>query len=286
MRLKKEIGLFGATAYGVGLILGAGIYALIGEAAGLAGNALWISFLLGAFISSFTGLSYAELSAMFPRAAAEYVYSKKATEQEFPAFLIGWIEMFAEIVAVAAVALGFAGYFRSFLDLPTVLIAIPLILLLSLLNFCGIKESSRFNILFTLVEALGLILVVALAVFFGDIPKTNYLEISTVGGIFSATALIFFAYLGFEDVVNMAEETKNPTKNVPRALILSILISTILYALVSVSVVSLVSWKALGASEAPLAFAASKALGKGAFTVLSFIALFGWVLPRLAQAAE
>jgi len=272
--LKRGIGLLGATSYGVGLILGAGIYALIGEAAGLAGNALWVSFLLGAFISSFTGLSYAELSAMFPRAAAEYVYSKKATGRESVAFLIGWIEMFAEVVAAAAVSLGFAGYLRSFLDLPAILIAVPLILLLGLLNFCGIKESSRFNVLFTVVEVFGLILVVALAIFFGDIPKTNYLEITTVSGVFSATALIFFAYIGFEDIVNVAEETKNPTKNVPRALIFSMLISTLLYALVSVSVVSLVSWKELGASEAPLALAASQALGNSAFTVLSIIALF------------
>ena len=274
MHLRREIGLLGATFYGVGLILGAGVYALIGEAAGLAGNALWLSFLLGAFISSFTGLSYIELSSMFPMEAAEYVYFKKATGRESLAFLIGWVEIFAEIVAAATVALGFAGYFRSIFDLPTPFIAILLILFLSVLNFCGIEESSRFNILFTLVEVSGLILIVALGVFFGDILTTNYLETPSIAGVFGCAALTLFAYLGFEDVVHISEEIKHPIRNVPRALILSLIISTIIYALVSVSVVGLVNWRELGASEAPLAFATSKVLGKDASTVLTFIALF------------
>lgn len=114
MGLRREISLLEATFYGVGLILGAGVYALIGEAAGLAGNALWFSFLLGAFISSFTGLSYVELSSIFPKEAAEYIYFKKATGRESLAFIIGWVEIFSEIVAASTVALGFAGYLRSF----------------------------------------------------------------------------------------------------------------------------------------------------------------------------
>lgn len=165
MGLRRDIGLLEATFYGVGLILGAGVYALIGEAAGLAGNVLWFSFLLGAFISSFTGLSYVELSSMFPKEAAEYIYFKKATGRESLAFLIGWVEVFSEILAAATVALGFAGYFRSFFDLPTPFIAILLLIFLSVLNFCGIEESSRFNILFALVEVSGLVLIVILGIF-------------------------------------------------------------------------------------------------------------------------
>jgi len=263
-----------ATFYGVGLILGAGVYALIGEASGLAGNALWLSFLLGAFISCFTGLSYVELSAMFPKEAAEYIYFKKATGRESLAFLIGWVEIFSEIVAAATVALGFAGYFKSFFDLPTLLIAVLLILFLSILNFCGIEESSRFNILFTLVEVSGLFLIVVLGVFFGNITTTNYLETPSTTGVFSCAALTLFAYLGFEDVVHISEEIENPTKNVPKALFLSLMVSTVLYALVSVSVVSLVNWRDLGASEAPLTLVISKVLGKEASTALTLIALF------------
>lgn len=154
------------------------------------------------------------------------------------------------------------------------MIAILLLIFLSVLNFCGIEESSRFNILFTLVEVSGLILIVVLGFFFGSIGTTNYLEAPSVAGVFSCAALTLFAYLGFEDVVHISEEIENPIKNVPRALFLSLLISTIVYALVSVSAVSLVSWKELGASEAPLALAVYKVLGKEASFVLTFIALF------------
>jgi APA family basic amino acid/polyamine antiporter len=272
-RLKREIGLFEATAYGVGIILGAGIYALIGKAAGIAGNAVWLSFLIGAAISSFTGLSYAELSSMFPKAAAEYVYVKKAYDSKLLAFLIGWLIVFTGIVSAATVALGFAGYLNAILGSPIILTAVVLIGSLSFLNFYGIKESARVNILFTFIEILGLILIILMGL--TSLGKVNYFEMPHgMSGIFIAAALIFFAYIGFENVVNIAEETKNPTKVIPGALILSIIITTVLYVLVAVSTVSLADWKELGKSTAPLAYAASRVLGKTAFSVISFIALF------------
>src|SRR4030043_2481988 len=101
--LRREIGLFEAVAFGVGTILGAGIYALIGPASGLAGNAVWVSFVIGAVISSFTGLSYAELSTMFPKAAAEYVFAREAFNSRFWAFLLGWLIVFAGVVSVSTV---------------------------------------------------------------------------------------------------------------------------------------------------------------------------------------
>jgi len=272
LSLKREIGLFGATSYGVGIILGAGIYALIGPAASIAGNSIWISFIIGALISSFTGLSYAELSALFPKAAAEYVYVKRTFENELLAFLTGWLIIFTGAVSASTVALGFAGYFKALFNSPTILTALALIALLSFLNFYGIKESSRVNILFTAVEIVGLLLIIFLGI--GRFGEVNYLDTPNVQGIFAAAALMFFAYLGFEDIVNIAEETKNPQKILPRALILSILITAIFYVLVALSAVSLAGWKELGASSAPLAYAASKVLGENAFSVMSYIALF------------
>lgn len=271
--LKREIGLPEATAYGVGIILGAGIYALIGEAAGIAGNAVWISFAIGAVISSFTGLSYAELSSIFPKAAAEYVYVGRACGSRLLAFLAGWLIIFTEIVSAATVSLGFAGYFHGLFAFPLIPVAMSLIVLLSIINFYGIKESARTNLLFTGIEILGLLLIVALGV--QNFGKVNYLEAPNgIVGILAASALIFFAYIGFEDVANIAEETKDPERNVPRALILSIVITTALYILVAFSVVSLANWSDLGASSAPLAHAASKALGEGSQWVMSLIALF------------
>lgn len=270
--LRREIGLFESTSYGVGIILGAGIYALIGPAAGMAGNSVWASFVIGALISSFTGFSYAELSAMFPKAAAEYVYVKNSFRSELLAFLTGWLIIFTGAVSAATVALGFAGYFKALFNYPMVPTAFILILSLSFLNFCGIKESSRVNILFTAIELMGLLLIIFLGI--QNFGKINYLEAPSVQGVLAAATLIFFAYLGFEDIVNIAEETEEPTKNVPKAIILSIIITTLLYVLVALSTVSLADWKVLGSSEAPLAYAASKALGNVAFSIMSYIALF------------
>ncbi len=271
--LERKIGLLGLTASGVGMILGAGIYALIGNAAGVAGNPVWVSFILGAFISSFTGLSYAELSSMIPRAAAEVSYAQEVFKGEMAPFLVGWIIVFTETVSTATVALGFSGYFRSLFGTPIDLISIILIVLLSLLNFVGIEESSKLNIVFTLIEAAGLLMIILLSVPY--LGRVDYLEASQgFQGILKASTLIFFAYLGFQDIVNLAEESKSPEKDIPRALILSVVITAVFYVLVAVATVSLLDWQELGTSTSPLADAASKALGQSAFLVMSGIALF------------
>lgn len=271
-KLKRALGLFELTFYGVGIILGAGIYVLIGKAAGVAGNVVWISFALGAIIASFTGLSYAELGTIFPREAAECVYSKRAFRSNLLSFLIGWVIVFTGFIAAATVSLGFGGYFFSLTGISPIISAIGLILIFSFLNFWGIKESARFNVLFTLVEMTGLLIIIFLGIkYFGSV---NYFEAPFgVGGIFSAAILIFFAYLGFEDIVNLAEETKNPIKLIPKAIIISILVSTILYVLVSISAVSILPWDQLGRSSAPLADVAATSLA-GSKTIISFIALF------------
>jgi APA family basic amino acid/polyamine antiporter len=271
--LRREIGLFEAVAFGVGTILGAGIYALIGPASGLAGNAVWISFVIGAVISSFTGLSYAELSTMFPKAAAEYVFAREAFNSRFWAFLLGWLIVFAGVVSVSTVAIGFASYLKSYLNLPVPILAIILIGFLSLVNYAGIEESSRVNIVFLIVEVFGLLFVTILG--FSLFPSVNYLETTSgTGGVLAASALIFFAYLGFEDIVNIAEEMENPEKTIPKALILSIVVATVFYVLVAVATVSLADWRQLSTSSAPLAYAVSRVLGANAFLMLSVIALF------------
>ncbi|HLC39577.1 MAG TPA: amino acid permease [archaeon] len=284
LKLKRTLSLFEATIYGVGIILGAGIYALIGEAAGSAGNALWLSFVIGAAISALTGLSYAELSAMYPKAAAEYIYVKKASASKFLAFIIGWLLIFTGVLSAATVALGFSGYFNKILNpeqvlVPTfnlIIVAMVLIAILTFINFWGIKESSKMNVVFTVVEISGLLLIIALAFMSGSIGSVNYLEMPNgFGGIIAASILVFFAYIGFEEIVNIAEETKKPKKFIPRAIVAAIIITTILYILVAISTVSLADWKILGDVENPLALAASKSsLGDSAALIMSFIALF------------
>jgi len=230
-------------------------------------------FLLGALISSFTGLSYAELSSKIPKAAAEYYYAKEAFGGNLVPFLIGWIIIFTEAVATSTVALGFGGYFNGLFGAPMVLTSLILIVLLSLLNFLGIEESSRLNIIFTIIEASGLLLIVIIGIPY--LGKVDYFEASQgLQGILKASTLIFFAYLGFEDIVNLAEESKNPERNIPKALILSVIITALLYVLVAVTAVSLADWQELGLSTSPLAYAASRSLGQSAFLSMSAIALF------------
>jgi len=275
MKLKRELGIFEATFYGVSIIIGAGIFALIGKAAALAGPSLWISFLISSFVSIFTGLSYAELSAMYPKAGAEFVYVKKAYGSNFWAFLIGWLLIFSFVSGIAAVSLAFSGYLVELLKIKVskVLISAVLIIFLSLVNFYGIKESSKLNIFFTSIVIFGLLSIIFLG-FTKPLNFSQYFQAPSLEGVFSAATLVFFSYLGFENIANISEETKNPSKTIPLALLFSIIITTFIYVLISISVLNLASWQELAESEAPLAFAASKVFGDKAFALISIFALF------------
>ena len=275
-KLKRELNLFTTTLYGIGIILGAGIYALIGIGAGIAGNMLWLAFLLSAVLAFFTGLSYAELSSSYPKEAAEYTYTKKAFRNSTLSFGVGWLLIIASILASATVALGFAGYFVNLFGGSIITVAIVLILLLSLLNFYGIKESATFNVIGSIIEAAGLVFVALIGLyFFSDFFNVDFFELPKAGfaGILSTVALIFFAYLGFEDIANVSEEVKNAKKIVPKALVFALIISTILYMLVSISSIGLLGWEKLSTSKAPLADVVGKAI-PNASLIMSIIALF------------
>ena len=273
--LKRHMGLFQLTMYGVGLILGAGIYVLIGEAAGFAGDAVWIAMILGSIVALFAGFSYAELSSVFPKAAAEYVFIKNAFKNNFFAFLIGWLTAVTSIITAATVALGFGGYFAEFVDIPIIISAMGLLVILSIVNFIGIRESAWTNTIFTIIEASGLILIIVIGFTFSSPEPVNYTESpSGFTGIVLAFVLIFFAFIGFEDMANVAEEVKKPKKTLPRAIILSVIIAGILYILVSLAVVRVVNWEELSNSAAPIALVAQRGLGSEAHILLSAIALF------------
>jgi APA family basic amino acid/polyamine antiporter len=282
--LKRNVNLFQAIMYGVGLILGAGIYVLIGDVAGLAGNAMWVSFTIAAAIATFTGLSYAELTSMFPKSAAEYVFVKNAFRNNLAAFVAGWLITFVAIVSAGAVAIGFSGYLSGlFPQFDPVLSAIALVVVLSVINFIGIRESVWMNTAFTLVELAGLAVIVLAAMFFGSFSNIDYYEVPpaagasfalSVGAILGAAGLAFFAYFGFENLANISEETKNASRTIPRALMISIGITTAVYIIVALSAIALVGWEELSLTEAPLALAAEKAFGRSGLTALSGIALF------------
>jgi len=273
--LKRHMGLFHLTMYGVGLILGAGIYVLIGEATAFAGNSVWISFLLGIIVAMFAGLSYAELTALFPKAAAEYTFVKHAFKNNFLAFIIGWLTAITSMIVAATVSLGFGGYLAQFVNLPITASAILLIGILSVVNFIGIKESAWANSIFAIITAGGLVLIIFLGMTYETTESIDYFEMPNgTTGIILAFVLIFFAFIGFEDMANVAEEVKRPKKTLPRAIILSVIITGIIYILVSLSVVRVINWEELGQSAAPLAAVAERSLGVGGSVTLSAIALF------------
>ena len=272
IELKRELGLLEVTLSGIGIILGAGIYALIGKAAGLAGNSLWLSFAIASLIAVFTGLSYAELSSMFPKASAEHEYVRNAFGRKL-AFIIGWLIILSGVIGAATVALGFGGYFNAFFKVPVIPSAILLIVALSVLLFYGIKETTRFVIIATLIETAGLVIVIFIGLPY--LGKVEYFEMPYGWtGVFQASALVFFAYTGFESIVKLSEETKSPQKTIPKGLILAIIVSIFLYITVAVSAVSVMGWEKLSTSEAPFADLAFFAFGSKAFILLTAIALF------------
>ena len=140
-KLKKELNLLEVTLAGVGIIVGVGIYVLIGEATALTGNSIWLAFAIGAIVAALTGLSYAELSSMFPKAGAETVYTEKTFGKTW-AFVIGWMIIIGGSFSAATVTLGFASYFNDFFGTNMLLVAIVLVCILSFVNFWGIKESA------------------------------------------------------------------------------------------------------------------------------------------------
>src|SRR5262245_14202685 len=270
--LKREAGWFQVVTYGVGNIIGAGIYVLVGEASGLAGGLIWLSFIIGSIVALFSGLSYAELSSMYPRAASEYVYLGRAYGNRMLSFLTQWTMLLTEIVAAAAVSLGFAGYFSAEFGVSELPVAAILLVLISLISVMGVRSSLRVNTVLSLVAVGGLIFVVLAS--FSRIGAVSYSTAPAgLSGVLGASILVFFAYIGFDNMSNISEETKSPERNIPRGVLTALGLSTILYVLVGLAAVSLAPPQELARSQAPFAFAVSMALGPVAYDIISGVAL-------------
>lgn len=272
LTLRRSLGLLETTVGGVGIILGAGIYALIGEVAAKSGDAMWISFVMAGLMAAVVGLSYAELASTFPRAGADYEYTRRAFGQR-PAFVVGWLIVIGNVVAASAVALAFGGYFSSLVDADVRLVAVAVLVIATLIAFYGIREALWTSIALTAVEAGGLIFIIAIGVpHFGDVDILQANSGAT--GVFAGGALVMFAFIGFEQVATLAEETRDASRVVPRAMLLAIGISCALYLLVAIAAISVLGWESLSATDAPLAEVARQALGGSAFDVIAVVALF------------
>jgi APA family basic amino acid/polyamine antiporter len=269
--LPRRLGLLLTSLTGIGVILGSGIYVIVGIAVGMAGNAVWISFVISAAAAGLTGLSYARLAKIQAKDAPEFHYVNRAFGR-LPAFLAGWLVLFSGIISAATVALGFASYFSHLFPIAAVPSAIGLVLICTLIVFLGIGESTIIASVLTVVEVGGLIFIIIVGIpFWGSI---NYLETpSGLVGILQASSLIFLAYLGFETMANLAEEMKRPERDLPLAIFIALGVSTLLYVLVAISTISILDWRNLSQSSAPLAAVAGRVLGEKADLVLTVIAL-------------
>lgn len=287
--LKRSLNLPLLILYGLGTTIGAGIYVLVGAAAGRAGLYAPLAFLLAAIGLAPTAAAYAEFVSRYPVSAGEAAYVRAGFKLPIVALITGWLVIISGIVASATIAIGSAGYIRIFLDIPMPIILIVIIALVGLIATWGILESVMLAALFTLVEAGGLI---ALIIFGLSgpaslvprlpeiIPPIN--DLAIWGGIASASLLTIFAFIGFEDMVNVAEETKNPKKTLPWAIFWTLLLTTLLYVLVTAVAVLAVPPEELAASEAPLSLVFAKVSGRSPM-IISAIAIFATLNTILIQ---
>ena len=270
--LARRLGLWSTTLSGVGIILGAGIYVIIGAATRDAGSGVWLSFVLAAIVAGTTGLAYAELAAMFPLAGASPIYVQEAFGRH-AGFVLGWLRLAVSVITAATVALGFGGYLADWMGLPSTGGALATLALSLVIIVLGVRETVAVAIVMTALEAGGLLLVLALgADTLGTRPLLDLPH--GVPGLLSAAALVFFAFEGFEQIATLSEETRDPTRNIPRAILLSIAVSAGLYVLVAITSTSAVAWPQLATSDSPLADVARATGGPFWADVLSVIALF------------
>jgi len=276
--LKKAVGATQLTAMGVGAIIGTGIFVVIGKGAGIAGPAVILSFVLAAVACSFSALSYAELASSIPVSGSAYTYTY-ATLGELVAWIIGWDLILEYGVSVAAVAVGWGGNLNAFLDaafgwtLPDAiakspseggvfnLAAVFVVLAITFLLVRGVTESARVNLVMVVIKLAILLFFIVVA--FANFGTSHFTPFAPAGfdGVTSAAAIIFFAYIGFDAVSTGSEEARKPERDLPWAIIGSLLICTVFYVLTTVGALGIASPDVMKDSDAPLAAALDEGAG-------------------------
>lgn len=276
VELPKSLSLVHVTASGVGIIVGAGIYVLLGPATEFAGGLVWLAFLLSAGLCALTAMSYMELSSMYSKTGGEYEYARQVFSP-LVSFVIGWAMLAGLMVASATVALGFGRYTEYFIDINPRIPALLLLVAIALVSVKGLHTAAWFIVVLSCIEVGGLLFVSAIGI--PHIGEVDLLQgVSGSGfdqfsGLMSAVALVFFAFIGFDEVVTLSEETHDAKRVTPLGLALALAISACLYVLVSIVAVSVIGPGALAVSPYPLAEVAEEALGNASADVMSAFAL-------------
>lgn len=286
--LKRGLSLWLLVLYGLGNILGAGIYVLVGKVAGNAGMFAPVAFFVASLVAAFTALSYAELAARYPLSAGEAVYVQQGLGLPGLSILVGLLIALMGAVSAATIARGFVGYLDVLIDLPETPSITLLVVVLAATATWGIVESVSVAALVTVIEVLGLVMVLAAAGHnLSGLPErlpelVPSMDPAVWQGILVGAFLAFYAFVGFEDMVNVAEEVRNPRRNLPLAILLALVVTTLLYAAVCLAAVLTVTPAQLSASDAPLATVYRQATGSNP-VVLSVISIFAVVNGALIQ---
>ncbi len=292
--LRRSLTLTHVTLYGLGATVGAGIYALLGEAAGEAGMLAPLCFVFASLLAAFTALSFGELCARYPRSAGEAVYVREGFGHAGLATTVGLLVVLAGIVSSATIVNALVGYLAEFVSLPRTAAILGAVAVLAVIASWGIGPAVSIAGLITVIEIGGILLVVWATrgswVTFPDRLQEFAPPMSLPGwhGIFSASLLAFYAFIGFEDMVNVAEEVKNVRRNLPLAIVLTLVITTLLYIILSLAAVLAVPPAELAASGAPMALVYERGIG-GPSNLISFIgmvALINGVLIQIIMASR
>ena len=285
--LKRSLSFFQIMVLGLGTILGAGIYVLIGAVAAEAGTAAVWSFVLAGLLAGLSGLCFCELVSRHPKSAGEAVYVSQAFGDR-AGQVIGFLVIFTGITSAAVLARGFAGYLGEFTALPDSLVILTLLAALGAITAWGISESVALTVVITVVEVVGLILVIGAAVAMEapqGIPVREMIpELSAIplAGIVAGSLLAFYAFIGFEDMVNLAEEVTDVRRRLPRAILTALGVSLVLYVTVAMAALWALPLDQLQVSEAPMADVFRIATGESA-ALIALIGLFAVINGALVQ---
>ncbi|NOR55917.1 MAG: amino acid permease [Sulfurovum sp.] len=259
IELKRVISLPFLIFYGVGTIVGGGFYALLGEVAGAAGLFTPVALMLATLIALFSALSYAELSSRYPVSAGEAYYVKEAFSNSSLSLLVGWLVIFTGVVSTATLTVALSRFLGELLDISSIVYIVGLVIFMGLIAIWGIKESVWFATILTIIEVGGLFFIIAIASDSFIVLQENYeslipsMNLDIWQGIFMGIFLIFYAFIGFEDMVNIAQEVRDVKRTLPLAIISSISITFVLYLLVSVVAIFSMDMETFASSKAPLA---------------------------------
>lgn len=274
VELKKELGLLDVTLATIGIVIGAGIYSIIGVASKYAKNFTWISVILCSIFAICTGLSYAELGSIFNKNGGEYNITKELFNNNISS-IVGIIIIVGEILLLTTVSFGLGSYLSTFIPLKIPILAGALQLFFSYLNYSGIRNSINFNNIATIIEVCGLVLIGIIGMFninfsMFDISKLNK---KALIDITISSAFLYFAYFGFDIVIELIEETKESEINIPKGLIYGISISSLLYLLVTIAAISTIGWKKLSESKSPMIDITNKLLNNKMGYVMMIVAI-------------